>query len=174
MRKHDRQRLAEQDLRRNILQNKLAMMADAGSHRDVIINLSKHDSQGIINVNDRIARRIKSHQLEGVRFMWNQVVTNEAKQGCLLAHTMGLGKTMQVITLLVAIAESSASTDESVYSQIPEHLRASRTLILCPPGLRDNWIDELLTWAPPKVLGDLRKVDQRASFTDRIRTISDW
>lgn len=96
MREHDRERLAGQELRRNELENKRAKMADAGSQRDVIINLSKHDNQGIINVNDRIARPIKDHQLEGVRFMWNQVVTNEAKQGCLLAHTMGLGKTMQV------------------------------------------------------------------------------
>lgn len=69
----------------------------------MIINDSKSDSQGLIYVNKVIAERIKKHQIEGVRFMWRQVVNDgsdnveeQKLEGCLLAHTMGLGKTMQV------------------------------------------------------------------------------
>lgn len=69
---------------------------DASQH-SIIINESKFEDQGFIHVSDQIARRIKPHQIDGVRFMWNQIVTDEKEmQGCLLAHTMGLGKTMQV------------------------------------------------------------------------------
>lgn len=46
-----------------------------------------------IYINHHIGRSIKQHQVDGVRFLWREVV--EAKEGCLLSHTMGLGKTMQ-------------------------------------------------------------------------------
>jgi SNF2 family DNA or RNA helicase len=96
MREQDRQRIAAQEERRKKLQAALAL-GDQNDQGDIIINESKLDDEGFIYVNEKIARRIKKHQIEGVRFMWNQVVTNDnALQGCLLAHTMGLGKTMQV------------------------------------------------------------------------------
>lgn len=58
---------------------------------------AKTEEQGFIYVHPNIASLIKNHQIEGVRFMFNQVVGDEnSLQGCLLAHTMGLGKTMQV------------------------------------------------------------------------------
>ncbi|KAI9746628.1 MAG: hypothetical protein M1818_000342 [Claussenomyces sp. TS43310] len=178
LREQDQQRLAEQDHRRKILRQKLAQSdGELDVEKDrIIINDAKLEYQGFIYVHDQIARRIKKHQVNGVRFMWNQVITNDkTSQGCLLAHTMGLGKTMQIITLLTAISEAASSSDPTVSSQIPEALRVPRTLVLCPPGLIDNWMDELLTWAPVGVLGDLRKVD--ASVKDiqqRLKIISDF
>ncbi|KAL4909427.1 hypothetical protein BDW74DRAFT_174630 [Aspergillus multicolor] len=50
----------------------------------------------VIYLHPHIGQHIKPHQLEGIRFMWREVVENEKQEGCLLAHTMGLGKTMQV------------------------------------------------------------------------------
>lgn len=73
----------------------------------------------------------------------------------------------------MAIAEASASTDETVYSQIPQSLRASKTLILCPPGLINNWEEELLLWAPKDILGDLRKVNSTKA-RERLREIERW
>ncbi|KXJ94786.1 SNF2 family N-terminal domain-domain-containing protein, partial [Microdochium bolleyi] len=109
--------------------------------------MSKADDEGFIHVHPEIARRIKMHQVEGVRFLWNQIVQKGGtRQGCLLAHSMGLGKTMQIITLLVAITDASRSEDESIRSQVPEDLQEPRFLILCPPTLVDNWFDELLRW----------------------------
>lgn len=114
-----------------------------------IINETKEDDEELVYVHPRTRGVIKEHQVEGVRFMWNQIVAKaKVRQGCLLAHTMGLGKTMQVITLLVAIAEASSSKKEAMYKQIPKELRKSKTLILCPSGLVDNWIDELNIWTP--------------------------
>ncbi|KAB5570320.1 hypothetical protein GE09DRAFT_703654 [Coniochaeta sp. 2T2.1] len=116
-----------------------------------IINETKEDDEELIYINSRARPNIKAHQVEGVRFMWNQIVVkSKVRQGCLLAHTMGLGKTMQVITLLVAMAEASSSENEAVYKQIPRELRESRTLILCPAGLVDNWVDELNIWTPER------------------------
>ena len=88
---------------------------------------------------------------------------------------MGLGKTMQVITLLVAVAEAALSPDTTVRGQIPPNLRDSKTLVLCPPTLIDNWMDELLIWAPTDSLGPLRKVDSTMKNPDeRWATIGNW
>lgn len=97
-REQEQQRVREQEARRKILQQKLSRSVadlDVDPAR-IIINEAKLEEQGFIYVNDQIARRIKKHQIEGVRFMWDQVITNSTPQGCLLAHTMGLGKTMQM------------------------------------------------------------------------------
>jgi SNF2 family DNA or RNA helicase len=100
LRELDRQRLAEQEERRRKLQAALAKNGHVGDAdgSQIIINDTKLEHQGLIHVNKEIGRRIKKHQVEGVRFMWNQIVTMDenSMQGCLLAHTMGLGKTMQV------------------------------------------------------------------------------
>lgn len=146
-----------------------------GDKSRLIVNETKESHESLIYFNDRIGSRIKDHQIEGVRFMWNQVVVDSnVRQGCLLAHTMGLGKTMQVITLLVVIAEASASSDESVRSQIPESLRQSKTLILCPAGLVDNWYDEIIIWAPDGALGPVRRVDATLAKDERLPTIREW
>lgn len=50
----------------------------------------------VIQLDPHIGRWIQSHQLRGVRFMFREIVENKRPEGCLLAHTMGLGKTMQV------------------------------------------------------------------------------
>lgn len=50
----------------------------------------------VIYLDPHIGRRVKPHQLSGIQFMWREIMTDEKSTGCLLAHTMGLGKTMQV------------------------------------------------------------------------------
>lgn len=137
-----------------------------------IINETKEDDEDLIYINSRTRHVIKDHQIEGVRFMWNQIVAkSKVRQGCLLAHTMGLGKTMQVITLLVAIAEASMHEKEAVYKQIPKELRESRTLILCPSGLVDNWIDELNIWTPLQGPGGTPLADNEVGFLGHIYKI---
>ncbi|CZS99873.1 uncharacterized protein RAG0_08155 [Rhynchosporium agropyri] len=179
-RERNKQRLAEQEDRRAKLKAKLAESGNTFSQGTTkhMINDAADVDQGPVFVNEDIGRRIKKHQVEGVRFMWNQVVavTDEhSMQGCLLAHTMGLGKTMQVITLLVAVAEASSSSDSSISSQVPTSLKGKlKSLVLCPPGLVDNWMDELLFWTPGDVLGDLWKLSNLPDFEDRLQSISDW
>ena len=48
---------------------------------------------------DRVlVSRMRAHQIEGIRFMYNCVMehTNPGFQGCILADSMGLGKSLQV------------------------------------------------------------------------------
>ena len=167
----------EQAQRARQLREQIAELGSVSSKQSrLIVNETKESQdESLIYINDHIGSKIKNHQIEGIRFMWNQlVVPSGVRQGCLLAHTMGLGKTMQVITLLVVIAESSASPDESVLCQIPENLRESKTLVLCPTSLVDNWHEEIQIWAPNGILGPVHKMHATLSTTDRVTTFQDW
>ncbi|RYC58078.1 hypothetical protein CHU98_g8124 [Xylaria longipes] len=178
VREMDQAAAAERESRRKLLRERLVAegsMALGSQHGSIIVNESKGDDQGFIYINDEIARRIKDHQVTGVRFMWDQLVVAKNRQGCLLAHTMGLGKTMQVITLLTTIGQASASDDPTIFSQIPEGMRESRTLVLCPATLVNNWLDELLSWLPENHgLGDIFKVDAIMSAEQRNQAIRTW
>ncbi|KAF4968237.1 hypothetical protein FSARC_4328 [Fusarium sarcochroum] len=176
LRERENQRLQEQEARRKKLRATLASHGlVSGDRTRLIINESKEEDQSLIYINEDIGQRIKNHQVDGVRFIWNQIVRDSAlRQGCLLAHTMGLGKTMQVITFLVALAEAAESQDPSIVAQIPEDLRESQTLVLCPPSLVDNWMDEFLMWAPTNLLGEMRKVTSNMTTDERSSTVSAW
>ncbi|KZF19148.1 hypothetical protein L228DRAFT_234351 [Xylona heveae TC161] len=142
------------------------------------VNPGKLASQAFVYINKHVGSYIKKHQIEGIQFMWREIVTDEnSLQGCLLAHTMGLGKTMQVITLLLSITEASHSSDPRIYRQIPESLKNPRILILCPPSLIENWWDEILMWTPRSLrdmFGAPHKVDTQLSPSLRIKEISKW
>ncbi|KAI1180338.1 hypothetical protein F4777DRAFT_311572 [Nemania sp. FL0916] len=168
----------EQASRRKVLRERLinegstALGSQDGS---IIINESKKDDQEFIYIHHDIARRIKEHQITGVRFMWDQVVAATKRQGCLLAHTMGLGKTMQVITLLVTIGQASQSENPKISSQIPDEIRDSKTLILCPATLVNNWVDEMLSWLPENHgLGEIFKIDAILSVEQRNQAVQSW
>jgi SNF2 family DNA or RNA helicase len=129
----------------------------------------------IIYLDPKIGGKVKDHQVNGIRFMWRELMTDENKQGCLLAHTMGLGKTMQVISLLVTIAQSIKSPDAGIRNQIPADLRDLKALILCPPSLIDNWYEEILMWRPDQdILGGLYKITQKTKLVDRVQDITHW
>ncbi|KAB8349545.1 hypothetical protein FH972_023571 [Carpinus fangiana] len=137
------------------------------------INPGKKEDEEYININSFIARRIKDYQIEGVRFMWREVtVTGHAAQGCLLAHTMGLGKTMQTITLLVTIVEAAASS--TLREQLPEPLRNPRFLILCPPGLIENWKAEFNQWVPANCPLQRLFTLELTRKEERLAIVQDW
>ena len=176
IRSNAHQRVRERDLRQAQLKDRFrAMGVNEDDSSKVVVNTGKLDDQDFIYLNPTIGNRIQRHQQEGLQFMWREVVAGG--QGCLLAQTMGLGKTMQIIALLVTIAEAAKSPNENVRDQIPKGLHDSRTIILCPPALIENWWDELLLWTPMPTtnnIGEIRKVTTELKLTERIWEIETW
>ena len=85
--------------------------------------------------------------------------------------------TLLSITLLVTIAEASNHSDARIRDQIPVSLQTSRTLVLCPPSLINNWYDEFLMWTPKIVsqhIGQIRKVSSSLKPQERIYEIKQW
>lgn len=59
--------------------------------------------------------------------------------------------------------------------QVPAHVRESRTLILCPAPLVENWSDEIQMWDPEHTIGKVRKLDvQLKDMAERLGEVSDW
>ena len=167
----DQLRVQEEERRKALADMRLANMGisedDPAGH---IVGFGEPQ----VFLHEHIGKRVKPHQVNGIQFMWREIITDPKQQGCLLAHTMGLGKTMQVISLLVTIALAAKSHNVRIRDQVPEHLRKTKTLILCPPSLIDNWHDELVMWRPdPEVLGKLYKI-QSQKLPKRLDDINQW
>ena len=154
------------------------LQAEQLEESEVILNPGKLDEQDYIRLNPGFGRgaQLKPHQKEGLQFMWREITGDHRElQGCLLAQTMGLGKTVQVIALLVALSDAANSTRRTIRNQVPIKLHTSQTLILCPPGLIENWWDEFLLWPPePNYLGEVRKVSAVMKLEERIDEILVW
>ncbi|KAI6793750.1 hypothetical protein KC358_g17270, partial [Hortaea werneckii] len=164
----------------------VAAVARDPSKSEIAINpMMKGDTEkDEIFIHPKIAKRIKPHQLEGVQFMWFELTTSKEDddtntQGCLLAHTMGLGKTMQTIAVLVALMEAAESDNSRVYEQLPSRLRVGgegrqlRIMILCPPTLLQNWHKEIRQWAP-KNFTNVFVVEASSKAADQLRDLEDW
>ena len=177
----DRFRANEERRRREELKYRFTRMStDNIDISKVVVNPGKLADQDFVYLSPEFGNgaHIKPHQEEGLQFLWREI-TSEHKdlQGCLLAQTMGLGKTMQVLALLVTLSEAARSSNENVRDQVPPNLRKSRTLILCPPALVENWWDECLLWPPQPLsdnIGELRKVTSAMKAPDRYIEIHAW
>ncbi len=93
-----------------------------------------------------IHSRCKSHQLEAIQFMLDNLIANK---GSLIAHSMGLGKTFSTLCVV------------SIYA---ERFKALRVVVAAPKIMVQPWIDELLHWDLPiashtiKATEDTRRV----------------
>jgi SNF2 family DNA or RNA helicase len=76
----------------------------AGERKNGLV-LAAHKTNKFRDLDDvrllpQLTRVLKPHQVIGVRFLWKQITASNGGQGCILADHMGLGKTLQVISLI--------------------------------------------------------------------------
>ncbi|KAK3815056.1 MAG: hypothetical protein J3Q66DRAFT_343721 [Benniella sp.] len=159
-------------------QERRAKLRVTGPLRDdeVLINPGHKKTQHPVVIPSFLAEKLKPHQLEGVRFMWKNIVMFNG--GCILAHSMGLGKTFQVIAFLfVLLRELEAGNKD-----IPERIQAGRVLLLMPPIVLQNWEDEFNKWIPEEErhVIQLRKImattnnNNNTGKGSRVRLIQEW
>ncbi|KAJ2077379.1 hypothetical protein H4R24_005168 [Coemansia sp. RSA 988] len=134
-------------------------MADIGT--PVLINPGHSAEQQDVMIPGFIAGHLKSHQVDGVRFMWKNIVMTSnhsadaasspqdlkhgalAQHGCVLAHSMGLGKTLQTISLVYTLLNEVHCNSPDFANSI---FAARRVLILCPATVQSNWASEFWKW----------------------------
>ncbi|XP_029291477.1 helicase ARIP4-like isoform X2 [Cottoperca gobio] len=123
------------------------------SDAHVIDALNQPDSWGRVLVNEnhpaeekdifllpQLARAVKPHQIGGIRFLYDNLVESVERFGsssgfgCILAHSMGLGKTLQVISFIDVLFR---------------HTQAHTVLAIVPVNTLQNWLSEFNMWIPP-------------------------
>ena len=118
--------------------------------KELILEFDKETKEPIVEVDKTLVKFLKPHQKNGIEFMYNCVVetidqldTSEGS-GCILAHSMGLGKTLQVITFLYTVM---------THKDIAKHIK--RALVICPVNTIKNWANEFRVWLNDNDLDDL-------------------
>eukprot|EP01062_Namystynia_karyoxenos_P025131 TRINITY_DN19859_c1_g2_i1.p1 TRINITY_DN19859_c1_g2~~TRINITY_DN19859_c1_g2_i1.p1 ORF type:complete len:806 (+),score=232.06 TRINITY_DN19859_c1_g2_i1:73-2418(+) len=114
---------------------------------------------GSVTLPPELAALLKDHQVEGLRFIWRNVVEEGA--GCILAHGMGLGKTAQSV----------------IFCGLFFRLRIGRSaIVVAPKSTIGNWMAEFSLWGrrlgippgdpllEPVVLGDESWEQRTAKF----------
>ncbi|ORZ15099.1 SNF2 family N-terminal domain-domain-containing protein [Absidia repens] len=138
----------------------------------VAINALTNDSQPIY-IHPHFLKFLKNHQINGIRFMWKQVI-GEAN-GCVLAHCMGLGKTIQVIVLVATIFQEIEKGNIS----IPGDILGNKVLIIAPLITLANWLNEFDKWLPPDIISNISHIFNSAELAGvqedrRVQYIRKW
>ena len=107
----------------------------------VLVNLGHPGADPDIFTAPQLAAAIKPHQIGGVRFLYDNIIESVEQFedsegfGCILAHNMGLGKTMQMVTF----------TDIFL-----THTPSSHVLCIVPINTIQNWLAEFNYWLPAR------------------------
>uniref|UniRef100_A0AAR2K153 Helicase ARIP4 n=1 Tax=Pygocentrus nattereri TaxID=42514 RepID=A0AAR2K153_PYGNA len=104
----------------------------------VLINVNHPADESDLYLSPQLSRAVKPHQIGGIRFLYDNLVETLKRfhsgsgSGCILAHSMGLGKTLQVISFIdIVLRHTGAHT------------------VLAIVNTLQNWLAEFNLWIPP-------------------------
>ncbi|XP_041864053.1 transcriptional regulator ATRX-like [Melanotaenia boesemani] len=105
----------------------------------LVLDQNEETKEPLVQVHSNLVTRLKPHQVDGVQFMWDSCCESVKKansspgSGCILAHCMGLGKTLQMVALLNTVLLSP-------------NLKFRTALVVCPLNTILNWVSEFKKW----------------------------
>uniref|UniRef100_A0A671WV30 DNA helicase n=1 Tax=Sparus aurata TaxID=8175 RepID=A0A671WV30_SPAAU len=105
----------------------------------LVLDEDEETKEPLVQVHRNLVTKLKPHQVDGVQFMWDcccesvKKIEKSAGSGCILAHCMGLGKTLQVVTFLHTLL-------------LCDKLDFSTALVVCPLNTVLNWLNEFEKW----------------------------
>lgn len=153
-----------------------ATAESSGSHVNDALNLPDALGRVLVNINHppneedlflapQLARAVKPHQVGGIRFLYDNLVESlerfkgSSGFGCILAHSMGLGKTLQVISFLDVLFR---------------HTEAKTVLAIVPVNTLQNWLAEFNIWLPsPESLPEEKSPEEISPRTFKVYILND-
>ncbi|XP_077360451.1 transcriptional regulator ATRX-like isoform X2 [Festucalex cinctus] len=159
--------------REQLMEERRETIVESNSQESVttklILDQDEQTRIPLVQVHRNLVTNLKPHQVDGVQFIWDNCCESVKKanscpgSGCILAHCMGLGKTLQVVAFLHTVLLST-------------HLHFKTALVVCPLNTVLNWIGEFNKWQ--KQLGnDKVKVTELATkknIADRFEALQSW
>ncbi|KAM8704343.1 hypothetical protein ACLKA7_008881 [Drosophila subpalustris] len=135
----------EDDRRKRIeerqkLYNRIFEKSESVEIKELVLDFDEDSKKALLQVDKGLLKKLKPHQVEGVKFMWDacfETIKESEKSsgsGCILAHCMGLGKTLQVVTLSHTLLTNSRRTG------------VERVLVISPLSTVNNWAREFVHW----------------------------
>ncbi|KAM7402161.1 hypothetical protein PAMP_017426 [Pampus punctatissimus] len=146
----------------------------------VMVNINHPAEEKDVYLAPQLARAVKPHQVGGIRFLYDNLIESLERYktssgfGCILAHSMGLGKTLQVISFIDILLRNT---------------EAHTVLAIVPVNTLQNWLTEFNLWLPPQealppdtdpafVTGRIFKVhilnDEHKTTLARAKVVDDW
>ncbi|KAM3827605.1 transcriptional regulator ATRX isoform 1-T1 [Vipera latastei] len=105
----------------------------------LVLDEDEETKEPLVQVHRNIVTKLKPHQVDGVQFMWDccceslRKTKKSSGSGCILAHCMGLGKTLQVVSFLHTVL-------------LCDKLDFRTALVVCPLNTALNWMNEFEKW----------------------------
>eukprot|EP01119_Soliformovum_irregulare_P012823 TRINITY_DN3349_c0_g1_i18.p1 TRINITY_DN3349_c0_g1~~TRINITY_DN3349_c0_g1_i18.p1 ORF type:complete len:923 (-),score=326.02 TRINITY_DN3349_c0_g1_i18:659-3427(-) len=100
----------------------------------VMINPNHGPEESDVFILPEISAKLRPYQVEAATFIWENIISGSSEgSGCLLAHEMGLGKTLTTIAFLETFLREK---------------KGKTVLVVVPATLIPNWKKELHKWIP--------------------------
>jgi SNF2 family DNA or RNA helicase len=130
-----------------------------------------------IAVASELANKLKAHQRQAVQFLFNNCfpdlsisTKSAAPGGAILAHNMGLGKSLSTISLLHALLHAPLPEDKSN----PKG-KVDKILLVAPVNTIANWENEWDKWTKElKYRSHIENLADSSNKKARLKSISKW
>ncbi|CAD0197903.1 unnamed protein product [Chrysodeixis includens] len=137
----------------------------------VVLDFDPETKEPLIQVDRGLVKKLKPHQANGIKFMWDACfesakrIKKDRGSGCILAHCMGLGKTLQVISLTHTLLTHGHLTN------------VNRVLVVCPLSTVLNWVNEIRMWLKHAVSDfevDIYELSRYKQNSERAFQLQQW
>uniref|UniRef100_A0A1B0CAC6 Putative dna repair protein snf2 family n=1 Tax=Lutzomyia longipalpis TaxID=7200 RepID=A0A1B0CAC6_LUTLO len=168
--REERERIVRLEKKTDSLTQRMSQTENLSQDDNEIVLDYHTKTKKFITVHPAIVRQLKPHQIDGVRFMYDNVyggvdyVDKHAGSGCILAHCMGLGKTLQLIALLHTVIRY-------------QELKTNRILVICPKTTIMNWFEEIRKWLKPVLCDVSMKVfffPDNSDIYGKLKILKEW
>ncbi|KAJ8266440.1 hypothetical protein GJAV_G00130440 [Gymnothorax javanicus] len=170
-----RKRISEREQSRGHLREVIVIDDDVSSEpcsrtSKLVLEMDEETRQPAVQVHRNLLIMLKPHQVDGVQFMWDcccesmQKIETSPGSGCILAHCMGLGKTLQAVTFLHTMLTC-------------ERLKFKTALVVCPLNTVLNWVSEFAKWQKGMKNDETVLVSELATVKgtqERCRALDRW
>ena len=133
----------------------------------LVLDFDSETKDVLVEVDKKLVKGLKPHQVNGVKFLWDacyesiEQIKSGMEGGAILAHCMGLGKTLQTITLTHTLLDN-------------KKVNVNKVMVICPVNTVKNWHDEYEKWLTWEHKIDVYEMAEEKDNWGRADKINQW